>query len=289
VHEGAAFPDVRRAGVTLPTDGSTVTGTLDHTGYALFDVARTTAPKLQLTGSLPPGTAGAIMLVGRGGDEVRKTTDGVVPTGGRATVRLDDPGRYSRITAVVVNGSYDHAGWNGQDWKWTRDQQPVSLAATALSGGGTADPGTADPGTTDHGAGAPGGGGGGAAPGGDRPGGGSPATLLSIKAGPAPRLAKAKALTLTTKAGASGTFTATAGVDAATAKRLRLGTRATTIGTGRLALPSGGSGTLKVTLTGKARARLRAAKRPVAIAVRIVFEDAAGATTARRITVKLRR
>ena len=39
VHEGAAFPDVKRAGVTLPTDGSTLTGKLDHTAYALFDVA----------------------------------------------------------------------------------------------------------------------------------------------------------------------------------------------------------------------------------------------------------
>ena len=144
VHEGATFPDVKRAGVTLPTDGSTVSGKLDHTAYALFDVAKTTAPKLQLKGSLPAGTAGAIMLVGRAaGGEVWKTTSGVVPTGGQATVTLDNPGRYERITAVVVNGSYDKSGWNGTDWNWTRDQQPVSLAATAVTGGGG---GPVDPG-----------------------------------------------------------------------------------------------------------------------------------------------
>ena len=127
-----------RAGVDAPTDGSSLSGKLDHTGYALFDVAKTNAPKLQLTGTLPAGTAGAIILVGRAGGEVWKTTSGVVPTGGKATVTLDNPGRYERITAVAVNGSYDKSGWNGQDWNWTRDQQPISVAATALTGGGGA-------------------------------------------------------------------------------------------------------------------------------------------------------
>ena len=156
VHEGAAFPDVKRTGITLPTDGSTITGKLDHTGYVLFDVAKTTAPKLQLTGTLPAGTAGAIVLVGRAaGGEVWKMMSGVIPTGGKATVTLDDPGRYERITAVAVNGSYEHAGWGGQDWKWTRDAQPVSLAATAVTGGsGGGGGGTTPPG----GGGTPGGG-----------------------------------------------------------------------------------------------------------------------------------
>ena len=148
VHEGAAFPDVKRAGVTLPTDGSVVSGKLDHTGYALFDVAKTSAPKLQLTGTLPAGTAGAIILVGRAGGEVVKTMSGVIPTGGKATVTLENPGRFERITAVAVNGSYDKSGWNGQDWNWTRDQQPVSVAATALTSGGPGDPG--DPGGPDE-------------------------------------------------------------------------------------------------------------------------------------------
>ena len=42
-----------------------------------------------------------------------------MPTGGTATVKLDNPGRFERITAVVVNGSYDKSGWNGTDWNWT--------------------------------------------------------------------------------------------------------------------------------------------------------------------------
>ena len=237
VHEGARFPDVKRTGITLQTDGSVVSGKLDHTGYALFDVAKTSAPKLSLTGSLPAGTAGAVMLVGRVGDQVVKTTEGVLPTGGKTTVTLDAPGRFERITAVAVNGSIEKAGWNGTDWNWTRDQQPISLAAsTPTTGGGT--PGGGSGGTTTpiRGGSTPGGGGG--AP--------APATLAEPELGAAPRLAKAKALTLTAGAGRPGTFTATATVAAATAKRLGLGRRAPTVGKGRLALASGGSGTLEV-------------------------------------------
>jgi len=291
VHEGAAFPDVKRVGITLPTDGSTITGKLDHTAYALFDVAKTSAPKLQLTGSLPAGTAGAIVLVGRAaGGEVSKTMSGVVPTGGTATVTLDNPGRYERITAVVVNGSYDKSGWNGEDWNWTRDQQAISLSATALTGGGTTPSGDGSGGQP--GGGQPGGGqpGGGSAGGGSTGGGSTGGTtLLSVKAAALPRLAKAKVLTLTAQAGAPGTFFATATVDAATAKRLRLGRRATAIGTCRLALPSGGSGTLKVALTAKARAGLKRSKRPVSIVVRLTFKGAAGDSTTRTITLKLKR
>ena len=177
-----------------------LSGKLDHTTYALFDVAKTNAPKLQLTGSLPAGTAGAVMLVARKGSQVRKTTEGVIPTGGVTSVTLDDPGSYERITAVVVNGSYDKAGWNGTDWNWTRDQQAINVAATALTGGGGGDGGDdGDGGTTDPGTG-----------GGStsarrlhagRGGGSTPSTLLQLKLGAAPRLAKAKALTLTAASG----------------------------------------------------------------------------------------
>ena len=68
------------------------------------------------------------------------------PQGGKATVVLNDPGSYERITAVVVNGSYEKAGWNGTDWNWTRDQQAVAVAASAVTGGGgTPDPGSRTP------------------------------------------------------------------------------------------------------------------------------------------------
>ena len=53
---------------------------------------------------------------------------------------LDNPGRFSRITAVVVNADYAKTGWNGTDWNWSHDQQPISLSVTEA--GGTPDPGT---------------------------------------------------------------------------------------------------------------------------------------------------
>ena len=132
------------------------------------------------------------------------------------TVTLDNPGRFERITAVAVNGSYDKSGWNGQDWNWTRDQQPVSVAATAVTGGGagrrrrTRRPGDAGDG------GGPGNPGGGGQTGGGSAGGGTQdagTTLLSVKAGAAPRLGKAKALTFTVRSGAAGTFSAIATVE----------------------------------------------------------------------------
>jgi|SRR5215218_1335944 len=289
VHEGATFPDVKRVNVTLPTDGSVVSGKLDHTAYALFDVAKTSAPKLQLTGTLPTGTAGAFMLVGRKGDEVWKTTSGVIPTGGKATVTLDNPGAYSRIAAVVVNGSIEKAGWNGTDWAWTRDQQPISLAATALTGGPGPGPGPGPaPGPGGPAGPGPGGPSTPSGPSGPRAGGDDPATLLSLQLGAAPRLAKARVLTLTARSGAAGTFTASASVDAATAKRLGLGRRATTIGRGRLTLPSGGSGTLRIGLTAKAWARLKRSRKAVTVAVRITFKRTGGDTTTRSVKLKLK-
>ena len=95
---GVPRRQARRRHAARPT-ARCVSGKLDHTGYALFDVAKTNAPKLQLTGALPAGTAGAIMLVGaqgrRGLEDDRAAS---IPTGGTATVTLDDPGRYERIT-----------------------------------------------------------------------------------------------------------------------------------------------------------------------------------------------
>ena len=100
---------------------------------------------------------------------------------------------------------------------------------------------------------------------------------------------KAKVLILTAGSATAGAFTATATVDAATAKRLGLGRKPAKLGTGRLAVTAGGSGTLKVTLTDKARARLKRAKRPVTVAIRIAFKGADGSTTSRTVKLKLKR
>ena len=114
VHEGAAFPTSSAPRRDAPDGRLDVTGKLDHTGYALFDVAKTSAPKLQLTGSLPAGTAGRSCSSAARGRRGLEDDERRPPDRRQATVTLDNPGRYQRITAVVVNGSYDKSGWNGR-------------------------------------------------------------------------------------------------------------------------------------------------------------------------------
>src|SRR4051794_41615027 len=81
VHEGAAFPAMQRIPVKLPHDGSTIAGKLDHTGYALFDVQLSNAPKLELTGGLPAGVAGGVPLGGRKGGSQWRGPGRAAPAG----------------------------------------------------------------------------------------------------------------------------------------------------------------------------------------------------------------
>ena len=288
VHEGATFPEMARIPVKLPTDGSTISGKLDHTAYALFDVQLSSAPKLKLTGGLPAGTAGGIALVGRQGDSLWKVL-GVQPGGGQTSVTLDNPGRFDRITAVVVNADFAKTGWNGDDWNWSHDQQPISLSVTEESAG-TPDHGTGTPGT-------PGGSGHQTPP----PTGGvhttppppvivaDPVTpTMRLTPGPLPRLAKASALTIAAQATTAGSFSARATVDAKTAKALGLGRKPIAIGTGSTTLAAAGTAKLKVGLTTKARARLKRSRKPVAVTIAVTFKPAAGAPTTSTLKLRLK-
>jgi hypothetical protein len=103
--DGAAFPDVHRVGSLRP--GGRKRSRLDHTGYALFDVRGAGGSRaLRLIVEAGRGTRSAIALVGRRGDPVGGSVRSRVRylrRGGRATVRLRRPGRFDRVTAVVVN------------------------------------------------------------------------------------------------------------------------------------------------------------------------------------------
>jgi hypothetical protein len=283
-----------RIPVKLPHDGSTIQGKLDHTGYALFDVELSDAPALKLSGGLPPGVAGGIALLGRNEDKLWKDLGGVQPQGGHTSVTLPDPGRFDRITAVVVNASYDTNGWNGSDWNWTEDQQPIELTVSEVTGGGGEAPGGGEQ-TPGGGEQTPGGGGqtpGGThqTPGGDRP----PviidqiAPLVRVTPGVAPRLRKASALKLSANASTGGRFSARATVDARTAKALGLGRKAATVGSGAATLASGGTAKLTVKLTGKARARLKKARKAVTVTVKVSFAPSAGAPTTTTLKVRLK-
>ena len=129
--EGTTWPDVQRGSRnTLVPDGRAVDGRLDHTTFALVDVAPTTDEKIKLVASLPRGTAGAFALIGREG-EIETGLPTVVlkrlPSGGQTHVELANPGRFARITAALINADARQTGFSQfqGDWEFAADDQAV--------------------------------------------------------------------------------------------------------------------------------------------------------------------
>jgi hypothetical protein len=129
--EGSTWPDVQRASRTsLVPGGRGVEGRLDHTSFALVNVTPTPDERIKLVASLPRGTAGAFALVGREGDmETGQPTVSMrrLPAGGQTNVELPNPGRFSRITAVLINADATQSGFSQSrgDWAFDRDGQAV--------------------------------------------------------------------------------------------------------------------------------------------------------------------
>jgi hypothetical protein len=84
----------------------------------------------------PRGVQTAVALVGRSGDETTGTYVSAVtrmPKGGPGSVTLTDPARFSRITAVLINGDGRTTGRFSptlQDWQWKGDGVPVRTRAS---------------------------------------------------------------------------------------------------------------------------------------------------------------
>src|SRR3954468_3033292 len=109
------YPDVPRDSL-LPVGTQTTPFGLPHTTFAFFDVPIPSSPRVRLVGTLPGGTAGAVALVGRtGGDPAAgEVTSQLTPmaAGGTGAVELDNPGRFGRITAVLVNSDPSKGGFD---------------------------------------------------------------------------------------------------------------------------------------------------------------------------------
>ncbi|MEA2481183.1 MAG: hypothetical protein QOJ07_3105 [Thermoleophilaceae bacterium] len=132
--EGPSYPDVSRAG-TLKVDGGGASATLDHTAFALADVQGRSAKRMKLSGTVPKGTAGALALVARtgpaaGGTQLTRIVE--LPKGGQASLTLSNPGRYSRVTAALVNSDVHKRGAdpNTGDWLFSNDAQPIRVVAS---------------------------------------------------------------------------------------------------------------------------------------------------------------
>ena len=123
------YPDIKREGLLAP-GAIPIKSSLDHTGYRLFDVKANAAPSLKL--SLKAGKVRAgVALVGRDDDTgTVSTAVRYLGKGGKATVVLDDPSRFERITAAVVNADTRIKGRSrdGRDWNYLYDNAQLKAS-----------------------------------------------------------------------------------------------------------------------------------------------------------------
>ncbi len=129
--ESERYPDMVRQG-SLPLGGRSLTRLLNHTTFALLRVHAPGGRAVAVHATAPQGTAAGLVLVGRSGSERRGSTVTRLDFsrgGGKLAVRLGDPGRYSRITAVLVNADAAASGFSPRrlDWAYLTDQVPFEI------------------------------------------------------------------------------------------------------------------------------------------------------------------
>jgi Family of unknown function (DUF6055) len=130
--ESRLFPDARRQG-HLRLRGESLTRMLNHTTFQLLRVRPRQGSAVVVDLQAPRGTAAAVALVGRLGSERQgrpKVRIAYRGAGGRLSVRLPRPGRFKRITAVVVNADASASGFNvgSLDWNYLTDGLPFVLS-----------------------------------------------------------------------------------------------------------------------------------------------------------------
>ncbi len=134
--EGPSFPNVSRQG-SLPTTGRTLVRSLNHTTFQMLRVRARGGRAVVVNVTAPGGTAAGLALVGRIGTErggkvisrLRFKRDG-----GRMAVRLPRPGRFDRITAVLVNADATATGFSARriDWNYLTDTAPFEVRARVV-------------------------------------------------------------------------------------------------------------------------------------------------------------
>lgn len=134
--ESDLFPDVPRQG-HLPLNGRRLTRMLNHTTFQLLRVRARTGRAVVVRLTAPRGTAAGLALVGRLGSERRGRTVSRVSFkqgGGRLTASLSHPGRFERITAVVVNADARARGFSARrlDWLYLTDGFPFEASGTLI-------------------------------------------------------------------------------------------------------------------------------------------------------------
>ncbi|MFL5897255.1 MAG: MXAN_6640 family putative metalloprotease [Solirubrobacterales bacterium] len=130
--ESHLYPDVPRQG-RLPLHGRPLTRLLNHTTFQLLRVRAAAGRAVVVRVTAPLGTAAGLALVGRIGSERRGHAVERVDFrrgGGQLTARLPRPGRFKRITAVVVNADGRARGFSARrlDWLYLTDGLPFEIS-----------------------------------------------------------------------------------------------------------------------------------------------------------------
>jgi hypothetical protein len=135
--EGDSYPDVARQG-SLPLGGRVLDRSLNHTTFQLLHVHARAGRGIVVRAAAPRGISAGLALVGRTGSErhghVISALD-YARNGGGMVVRLGRPGRFKRLTAVLVNADTSASGFSARrlDWAYLTDSAPFRVSARLLS------------------------------------------------------------------------------------------------------------------------------------------------------------
>jgi hypothetical protein len=129
--ESRLFPDMSRQG-HLRLGGKPLTPLLNHTTFTMLRIRARGGRAVAVHVTAPRGTEAGVALVGRIGSERQgRTVTRLTYSrgGGRMRVWLRDPGRFERITAVVVNADGRARGFSARrlDWLYLTDQVPFEI------------------------------------------------------------------------------------------------------------------------------------------------------------------
>ncbi|MBS1878805.1 MAG: hypothetical protein JST31_04785 [Actinobacteria bacterium] len=129
--ESYLYPEVPRRG-SLPLGGKHLTRRLNHTTFQFLRVPAQQGRAVVAQLAAPRGDAAALALVGRIGSERHGHTVTRLDyskRGGVLTARLSDPGRFERITAVVVNADAQVHGYSARrlDWRYLTEGAPFTV------------------------------------------------------------------------------------------------------------------------------------------------------------------
>jgi hypothetical protein len=139
--ESYLYPDMPRQG-SLVLGAPPATRHLNHATFSLIRVhAHThTGSAVEVTVEAPEGVDAGLALVGRIGSERQGRTVKAVDyaeAGGVLRATLPDPGRFQRITAVVVNADASAAGYSARhlDWRYLTEDTPFRVSGRIVRRG----------------------------------------------------------------------------------------------------------------------------------------------------------